>query len=88
MSSVWIFPYPNLPNMFMNQGQPESQIIHGLRDILHFVKNFKTSENVIPPLLHHILCGLIMVLKWVQYCSTFFTFSGIANSLASYIFNT
>lgn len=88
MSSIWIFPYPNLPNTFRNPGQPESQIIYSLRDILHFVKNFKTSENVIPQLLHHGLCGLIMVFKWVQYCSIFFTFSGIANSLASYIFNT
>ena len=39
-SFIWIFPYLNLPNMFLNPIQKESQITHSLRHALYFVKNF------------------------------------------------
>ena len=62
MSSVWIFPYLNILNIFLNL-VPECHITHGLRDTLHCVKNLTPSENVIPQLQYYIFCGLIMVLK-------------------------
>lgn len=62
MSSVWIFLYLNVLNIFLNLVQ-ERQIIHGLRDTLHYVKNLTPLENVIPQLQYYTFCGLIMVLK-------------------------
>lgn len=80
-------PVSKLTKYVLKSNTKERQITHSLRHALYFVKNFQNIRKCYSlPAASYTLW--YMVLKRVQYCSIFFTFSGIANSLASYIFNT